>query len=352
MRIGIITVHCANNYGALLQAFALQKKLTELYTPNEVFIVDYRPKTITHIYNIFNFKDIFTFISSIIQLPLSLQRKIIFGSFRKKNIKFISMDEIHTLDYLVCGSDQIWNPTITKGLDPCYFGIIRGFTGKVITYAISDGGHLDDINPSTLRKYLANVDMISIREPTMLPVLERYNLHPQTVLDPVFLLDDNFWKQFSAKRKLKNYIIVYCIGKNDKIIKEAYQLAKIKNLKVVEITYGFPFKRLLKIRHKIIPNAGIQDFLSYILYADYVFTNSFHVLVFSIIFNKYFFLYNHHDEKRNNRLVNIVSQFRLLNQLTFDSNLEIFKDIDYNNVNNILNQKCRDSISFLCDALK
>ncbi|MDR0301421.1 MAG: polysaccharide pyruvyl transferase family protein [Treponema sp.] len=352
MKIGIITVHCANNYGALLQAFALYKKISELFAPNEVFILDYRPKTITHIYNIINFKSIFTFINSIIQLPMSLRRKIMFDFFRKRNIKFISIDEVHTLDYIVCGSDQIWNPIITKGLDPCYFGMIRGFTGKVITYAVSDGGHLDDVEPSLLRKYLVCVDMISVREPTMLPVLERYNLYPQTVLDPVFLFNDNFWKQFSAKRKFKNYIIVYCMGKNDKVIKEAYQLAKKEKLKVIEITYGFPFKRLLKIKHKIISNAGIQDFLSYIQYADYVFTNSFHGLVLSIIFNKYFFLYNHHDEKRNNRLYNVLSQFKLLNRLGFDTNLETLKDIDYNNVNNTLNEKRKESISFLRDVFK
>ena len=350
MKIGILTFHCADNYGAVLQAFALYQKLTELSSENEVFIVDYRPDSITKTYSLIKFGNISNFIRSLIQLPFSFKRKLMFDMFRKKYFKLIDINDINKIDYLICGSDQIWNPNITRNIDPYYFGIIKGFLGKTVTYAASDGGYLDTINDKILREYLAKITALSVREPTMLPLLEQYKQDISVVLDPVFLLDKKIWEIIASKRKYQNYILIYCTARNDKILQDAYTLSKLKGFKVIEITYGFLFKKIFVNKQKILPCTSIPDFLSYFFYAEYVFTDSFHGTAFSIIFNKNFFSYRLND-KRNDRIHTILSAFDLTNRYGNCFNTEILNDIDYHSVNTYMVQKRNISISFLMKAL-
>jgi hypothetical protein len=349
MKIGIITFHCAYNYGALLQTYALYQKLTNLFSGNEVFIVDYCPVSIVKVYSLIQLENVFDFIKSLIKLPFSIKRKRLFNEFKKKHLKFIDINDIHNLDYIVCGSDQIWNSRITKNVDPHYFGIIEGFSGKVITYAASDGGSLDTINEEILKNCLTHITAISVRESTMLPLLKQYRKDISVVLDPVFLLDKNTWETIASKRKYKKYILLYCISKEDKLVQDAYKLAKLKRIKIIEITAGFPFKRIFKNRHTVYL-VGISDFLSYFLYAEYIFTNSFHGTAFSIIFNKNFFSYRLNN-KKNDRIHGVLSEFNLINRYGEHFDMEKLKNIDYPSVNTHLVQEKNKSISFLTEAL-
>lgn len=142
MKIGILTFHYANNYGAVLQAYGLQEVLKSM--GHQVEFVDYRNPLIEKRMDYFGLKS-----NSIIKVLYRLlfnytslsERKKIFDGFRKDYLsisKRINSSDLSNTDYdiLIVGSDQIWNPSLTNGLDPVYWGEATGDI-PIITYAAS-----------------------------------------------------------------------------------------------------------------------------------------------------------------------------------------------------------------------
>ncbi|GHV17809.1 hypothetical protein FACS189493_6110 [Spirochaetia bacterium] len=350
MKIGILTFHCANNYGAVLQTLGLSEKLTDLYQSHEVYIVNYCPASIIKVYSLLKYGNMYSLISSISQLPFSMKRKHNFNKFRKENFNLLSFKDIGCLDYLICGSDQIWNPVLTNELDPNYFGLIEGFKGRTIAYAASDGGNLKKSNPAITHSYLSNIAFISVRESSMIPSLSAYSKDVSVVLDPVFLPDSTFWHAFSLKQKYTNYVLVYKLSDNDEIVRNACQFAEKTGKKVIEIAYKFPYKQMLTKKHTVLSSIGIAEFVSLFLYADFVFTNSFHGTAFSILFNKCFYTYTIND-KRANRIVDLLSALSLMDQYVSSVDVNMHKEIDYRSVNMLLYKKKEASLNFIKRSL-
>jgi hypothetical protein len=350
MKIGIITFHCANNYGALLQTFALYYKLIDILPSDEIYIVNYCPDSITEVYSLLRFRISFSLLSSIFQLPFSIKRKLNFCKFRKARFNLLSVKNISCLDFLICGSDQIWNPAITRGIDPYYFGIIEGFRGRTIAYAASDGGNLEKANPDIINKYLSTFTSISVREGDMLLLLGNYNKTIGVVLDPVFLPDISFWHTFASKQRYANYVLIYKLSKNDEMSKNAYQFAEKMGKEVIEITYRFPYKQMFTKKHRILSSLSISDFISLFLYADYVFTNSFHGTAFSIIFNRLFYVYFIND-KKSNRIEYLLNKLNLLERYVPFIDIDNAKNIDYQLINKIIAEKKEESLNFIRNAV-
>jgi hypothetical protein len=356
MKIGIITFHCADNYGAVLQTLALYNKLMRLFATSDIYVVDYRPRSIIKEYSLLRIRNIRQLISSILQLPFLLRRKSYFNKFRDMSLKLLPLKDINRLEYLVCGSDQIWNSEITKGLDLYFFGIIKGFQGKLIAYAASDGGNLTNIEVRSIQSYLTRFEFLSVREKTMLTLLNEYQKNISVVLDPVFLLDRTFWQKIASNQKYSNYILVYQLGHNDNLFKDAYQLAAQTGKLLIEIVYAFPYKRIiktkrvLKIKHKIFPTVNLPFFLYLFNHADYIFTNSFHGTAFSIIFNRCFYSYGIDNDKKNERIEDLLSEINLQNHF-ITAGVNNFDPIDYCVVNFLLAKKIGESIDFLKCAL-
>jgi hypothetical protein len=350
MKIGIITFHCADNYGAVLQTLALYQKLTELFCASDIYIVDYRPDSIVKPYRLISAKNVRQVISLILQLPFSVRRKYNFNKFRNLYFQLLHLKNIDCLDWLVCGSDQIWNTEITGGFDPYYFGMIKGFKGKIIAYAASDGGDLTN-SVDTIRLFLEKFEFVSVREKSMLMPLEKYCKSISLVLDPVFLSDMTFWKKIASDKKYDNYILMYQLTRNDRLIEDVYQLAARTGKRVIEITYGFSYKRVLKTKHKVLAAVSLPDFLSLFFYADCVFTNSFHGTAFSIIFNKQFYTYVIDNDKRNKRIEDLLSDVDLQGRCVAHVNIDDIGMIDFLNVNSLLEKKKKESINFLKYAL-
>ena len=344
MKIGIITFHCADNYGAVLQTAALYQKLKELFDSSDIYIVDYRPDSIVKPYTLIKAKNTYQLVASIFQLPFSLWRKYNFNKFRDSFFQLLNLRNIDYLDFLVCGSDQIWNSEITGGIDPYFFGVIEGFKGKVIAYAASDGGDLTNININSIQPFLARFEFVSVRERTMLASLEKYCKDISVALDPVFLPDITFWQKIASRQKYGNYILIYQLSRNDRLLEDAYQLAAQTGKRLIEIGYGFPYKRILKIKHKILPIVSLPDFLSLFIHADYILTNSFHGTAFSIIFNKPFCTYIVDNDKKNKRIEDLLSDIGLRNRCVTQINK--LEKIDYNNVTFLLNKKKHESTYF------
>ena len=135
------------------------------------------------------------------------------------------------IDYLIVGSDQIWNSDITLGLRKEFFGVFSPkISCKVIAYAASIG---NDVLPESYReeikKLLENVDIISMRERSSIPYISSLTSKQITdVMDPIFLLSVDQWKLIESIPCQYPYILVYVTESNQELNNFIQELSKEK----------------------------------------------------------------------------------------------------------------------------
>lgn len=354
MKIGIITFHRAINYGAVLQSYALQYYLNKLGIDAE--IIDYKCQYLEKRYRKFykSSNGIKGIISGILYYYIRSARINSFNKFRKENIKIsqknISKNELpyvgNQYDYIITGSDQVWNPK-QSNYDMSYF-LDFVPANKRISYAASLGTiTMNDINIKICKKYLPKYRLISVREEYGADIIENLlNKKVTTVLDPVFLLSENEWMKFIYKKRIvkDSYIFVYCLHEKS-CYSMATELSKRTNKKIVCI----PDSLKTKIKGKKDFTAGLEDFLNYIYYADYIITDSFHASAFSIIFKKQFSIILKTEKKDlNGRLTSLASEFNIQKKLVYNNQyLDINDEIDYEKIKYIMEKKKRHSKKFI-----
>ena len=173
MKIAIITMHAARNYGAVLQTFALQEYCNKQGLSVE--IVNYKRYNQTNIGYLFsinkkfqdsNLKKILFFIKTIIP---KIKTTKLFSSFLKRRLNITKheilvnskLNLIPQAEVYCVGSDQVWNPCANNGLDKMYF--FDGVKGKKISYASSIGvQEVNDDTKNLYKKYLSSFDSVSV----------------------------------------------------------------------------------------------------------------------------------------------------------------------------------------------
>lgn len=361
MKIGILTFHCAHNYGAVLQAYALQEKIKML--GYDVEIIDYQPEYITYHYSVFSRK----FISSS-NLFKALAKMIITGltfyskTKRRKGFakfirdKFNLSDKVDNkipshYDLYIIGSDQVWNFNLTHGVDKIWFGFFETKNNaKIISYAASFGSaSIKEKEKKFLEEAFKNFDGISLREKEPIPLLQTITTNKLVnVLDPTLILNVEKWNNLAIKPSFdKKYVLVYQVIRSKHTNKIANELAKQLNAEVVEIPAAVSYKNLNNKYMTTTP----EEFLGWIKHADCVVTSSFHGTAFSIIYNRPFYSVNLEDgsEKRPKNLLNILElKSRLINK----DSTPTFEGIDFEKVNNKLKASKDFSISYLKQYLE
>lgn len=285
-KIGILTFHRADNLGAVLQAYALQRKLNEISNANTE-IIDYICDTVEkERYPKKNSSSIKGYVKYfLMQIYYGIKRQG-FQKFRKNYLKTSKVVyNIETIknanteyDAFVCGSDQIWN-LACSGEDFTYFLDFADRNKKKYSYAASLGVYqFSDEEYIKVDNFLGSFDAISVRESSAIKEINRINKRNINVLpDPVFLLDNMEWEKIVEKRIIKEkYILVYLIQQDVNVMKNAKKYAETYGYKIISNKKSIEF----------ILNNSPEKFLSWIYYAEAVFTNSFHGTAFSVIFNK------------------------------------------------------------------
>lgn len=363
-KVGIVTEHRARNFGSCLQAYALQESLRLLGV--ETKIIDYRPQAIEDSFGIFikdlyfqakdNFISLISFwIKTVIFSPKRFQREKNFQKFRNQyfsltNEKFDDSninDNNLDFDFFFYGSDQIWNPKITKGLCPAYFGIPFKSNPNSIhaSYAASIGINNLDGYDAIFQEYLMNLDYISVREKSAKELLSKLTIKPiDVVLDPTLILPENYWKNIIHEVPERNYILVYSLKIDNNLINYVKRISEEKKMSVV----FFDLRKRYGKRSISHYTANPADFLSYVNKAEYVITNSFHGTVFSIIFRKKFVCIP--MEGTSSRMVNLLELLEMTDRL-FNLNVNIDNKIDYEKIHNQLDIYRNQSISYLKKVL-
>lgn len=290
LKIGILTFHYAQNYGAVLQCYALQKALEEYFPNTDIFVVDYRNQKIVQDYAIFHlrnknlYRKLRSLIGGVLYLPQRIKCKSNFKTFVRKNLN-IGSSTLSEYDAIFYGSDQIWNPKITGGVEPVYFG--KEFDGIKIAYAASDGNELKLTDE--IKNLLEKFSEVAVREESSLEKFSFLKNEIRSVCDPVFLLSKDEWLKSAVIPKEKNYVFAYKIGENLDFDNEAEKLGQRLGKEVIQAVYVKSLKKIFYKKQKIVHGISPLEFVGFIANADFIITTSFHGTAFSVIFERSFF---------------------------------------------------------------
>lgn len=287
MRVGIITFHWALNYGAVLQAYALQTCLQRL--GHEVEIIDYRPswaydnqsrpfpRRISEAINIIDF-----------HLRRYTFRKFVNKKLKVSKQRYYYGDSISGYDVVISGSDQVFNPDIIAhngSIDDTYLLATVTPGTKKISYAASFGNSsLASEYRETYSRLLSQFDAIGIRENSGVEIVQSLGLNAELVPDPTLLLGDFSVLQSDTHPKGKHYIFSY--------IFQSCSQSKMVQQTISDLLKS-PICSIQTLLFLIKGNKGLYNlspsrWISAIEMSDYVITDSFHSTVFSLIAHRPF----------------------------------------------------------------
>lgn len=269
-------------------------------------------------------------------------------------------------DAILVGSDQCWLPGFSFGyLTSLRFGPP---SLKRISYATSLGiSKYPNYCRKTSRKVWENIDYLSVREQEGVDIIKKIcgkDINVELVLDPTYLISRKEWLNIIPNKQIIDgkYILSFMLGCDDeqKIIIKHF--AKKHGLKLVSILSNESSSNLdITYADKLIVGEGPETFVNLVRNAEFVFTDSFHGIAFSIINRKIFFaFYPKRDfakgrNSRNSRINNILRIFALENQLINSTisleDLDNRSLIDYNLVSSKLSNYRDISFNFLNKAL-
>ncbi len=349
MKIGIISVNNAHNFGTVMQALGLKSYLES--KGHTVQIINYRNKDIEKSYrpgrilpgDTFKSKRIYAvkWLKEAYKLPYMPRRRRRFEKFFSEQFNLTQpCDSVKALrdakfdfDVIFAGSDQIWNSTITKGLDPAFFGDFGKKNTIIASYGASIGNpEIPEREIPVFSEFFKKMDYISVREENAKTVFQPLTDKPIAVVcDPTFLPNREYFKSFISEKNPygnKKYIYVHVhhySAKALELVKAAKELSKKTGLPVVHNIQSAKFEK--ELGHT--KGAGPIETLNAIAHAEYVVTQSFHLSVFSLLFKKNFITIKR--DRNNDRLENLFAKLGISEHFVSpDEPLPDFKDIPIN----------------------
>lgn len=358
MKIGILTFHCAANYGAVLQSYGLQQTLKRM--GHDVAVLNYRPDFLIRPYKpvrvflpISRTRDT---IRALISSPIRASRNRMFSRFIEDKINIIPFESVNDLDVIVFGSDQIWSHKIPYGqFDTTYFSDFKHKSNlRKIAYAASagDSERFEQNADDTIKKLLRTFDAISVREAQLLEVINKFNLksEPQLVLDPVLLAGRDCFDKLTQRELAPQepYVLTFSLDYSPETSKLGKHIAASMGIRNIDMVSDYESV----IQRQVIQTATVEKFLSLIKFAQHIVTTSFHGTAFSILFNKQFttlgFSESHCERMR--ALFNILGVHNKI-QLT-NEHLQKAEEIDYNIVSQKLKEAQLRSERFIIESMR
>lgn len=359
------------NYGSALQSFSLQRFLSENGFDPE--IIDYVPKFRESNNMRYPYKDI---------KPKSLNalyRKAVFfinkksgeyidDSFKrffkecttvsKKQYKY-SDSFTDNYDAFVIGSDTVWDIGQTKGFEKGYWGLMPGMKNN-ISYAASFGEAVYNEKEAALfNEYISSFKSVSIRENTNPILFKEAPDKLNVVVDPTFLIDKEEFRRIEKRPQFmkninKPYVLYFILQTNRKANGIVKQIAKEKGCEVIEISKNF-YRNIGK-GYKVVYGLSVEEWLWLFDNANYVFTNSFHGVAFSIIFEKNFSCFCRKDA--HGKIFNLCGISGLTSRIIDLDNIEAkdlkekITDINYKKPKDLIHKKAEESRKWLIEQIR
>lgn len=356
MKTLTITFHHTHNYGAVLQAYALQQTIIKLGHDNIIFEYPYQSSLFCNSKS----SSLKSFIiNNCINLCIVLRynkikkRDEAFKKFHKKlNLTRIynSFEDFKNdypkVDAFIVGSDQVWNLKSSPqfvGVRLLNFKIKDAFK---ISYAASiEKLSYTDSQKLEVSKALNDFKAISLREESAREYISKITDRDcERHIDPVFLLSQNEWNKLAEDPNFEfKYILIYQVQSvDDRLQKLVNVLKERTGYKTVTINPGY-FKRL-NVDYTIW-DASPEQFLGYFKKATIVVSGSFHGAAFALIYRKP--LYVVIKEGFGSRMIELLRLFNMEEYL-ITKNSEIPEIIDVaSRVDKVYDYEVNRSIEYL-----
>ena len=379
--VGIITYHKHYNYGTMLQAFALQEairkmgcrtEIIDFFQPNKLSGKEkffyYCRKGILCIRNPKEVEAIILKKKTIEAHSLDInEREKAFDDFYNEHISLSNkkynndseiMDNPPEYDVYIVGSDQTWNPNVGGNPEAFYLSFASPDKRRVSYGPSISAESLTKKQSKRMSRLLENVELLSCREEQGARLLRKITgREVVVVLDPVFLLSQDEWKNYGSRTQYPSkYILQYFLGNNIQHRKYVQVLAQEKGLPIIALPHDS-----VDFDNKDVTNiwCGPDEFLSLVRNATLVCTDSFHGTAFSLIFEKEVYSFLKHKQgsrkSENSRIENLYKTFGIDNRIITNCRLNFDKElpiIDYDKVREKIRIKKDESLEYLRDAIQ
>lgn len=359
MKIRIITFHTPKNYGAVLQAFSLMSYLKK--GNEDVKIIDYNTPHLRSRYRVIpRVKTLKGIIKTILLSPTYVQKKKKFNKFnifintkldltKRFETTLALYQEKWDADVFITGSDQVFNPGRIEEERKAFFLDFVPHNVRRLSYAGSFGvKEISEDRKKEIKTYLEKFDEISVRELSGQKLVKNITgREVEVVLDPVFLNSVDFWRkqEIEYRKHYKNYIFYYRLMHNKESDALAEKIAESRGLPLVVIT-----EDECRMHTKaVLRDVGPGEFLYFIDHADFIVTDSFHGVAFSLIFQKQF-IFSDENKLLNDRglaLLDIVG----IREIAYSKTYDFSNKINYEQVNEKINIAIKASKSYLKKAI-
>lgn len=361
--IGIVSynINCNfTNYGSAMQSWALSRVIGRFGF--EPVLVDYCPKVLEDADALNPIKRMWDKDSEIVRLTeLSMPaikenyykfEKFYTSRFRRTAKKYFDNDfneivEDEKVERFVCGSDTTFCIKEFKGFTEGYYANFDCMKGRSISYAASFGdSRFSEEDCKTLKLRLQNFKALGLRENNMIECVKGLvNVPVQRTIDPTLLLKKEDYDTIATGRLVaEKYLLLYSRRHNAQMYAYAEKIANERNLKIVDIS----LKAIGEKDHIPYYQAGVEEFLSLVKYAECVVTNSFHGIIFSVQYQRPF--YGFTRQECNTKINELMSLFGLDGHLYITGD-EKFQTPDYAEVHKRIAQAREKSVEFLKNSL-
>ncbi len=261
-------------------------------------------------------------------------------------------------DCYICVTDIIWKRNRITGFDRGFWLASKCMDGKKkIAYTPSRGATKYKLpDKKQILPWLADFDYISVRENSLKEELDNLTgLDIPVLCDPVFFMDKEFYTSLARKPENapeKPYVLTYIVmEENPRLLQKAGLFAKEKGLDLIELNEDYEKRELPEeVNHRMIYDIGVEEWLWYILNAEYIFTNSFHEIVLAIIMQKQFFV----GKRAGDKIDNLLSIFNLEDRRVADDDMDTslgMEDIDFAPVEEKRKEFSAEGKKFILDAI-
>lgn len=370
--IGILTFYWADDYGAMLQTYALKTYLER--QGETVEVIPYAPLKLRGRYQLVPvnavykgkkwklYRDFPGFCWKLCFSGQFFRRRVTMCRFRKwyltgkKPIEDVRRLRLLPYEVVFVGSDQVWNSENTFGLDAAYMGYIqKGERCRLIAYGASFGKERPPKREwrEFKRALEHNFAAVSLREREGADFAERLLKRPVTdVLDPVLLLNRCEWEKLGRKPREKEYILFYVTEPQEFMLRFTKELSNASGRPVIQLSVPFRRKQEKGVRLRM--DAGPEEFIGYFQHASFVITNSFHGLAFSVLFERQFLVFQH--SVYHTRLQNLLEKLSLGRRLMRPGEVidlsRMEEMIDWRTVRKSLKDERESSERFIREGMK
>lgn len=364
--IGIVSYNIYGNftnYGSALQSWALHQIVSQLgYKP---ILIDYCPEILKNTNPLNPFeqmwdKDEESRKMCELSLPAIRENfykfdKFYTSRFYRTQKKYTShnFDDVQNDENLkgfICGSDTIFCMD-EFGFDDGFYANYKSMKKNSVAYAASFGDPtLTEENCKVLNDRLQNFLALGLRENLMISYVKKHiDVPVQRVIDPTLLHTSEKYDLIAVPDRLeKDKYLLYYSRRYSPVMEEyAEKLAEKNGWKIIDISLRATNAQK---GHRMFYEAGVEEFLSLVKYAEYIVTNSFHGMIFSVQYRKSFVIFSR--EQCNNKIDEMLGLFGLKDHMLVSGKEEFNHEIDYDQVHSRINSVKMKSIDFLKKELE